>query len=85
MDTSDAHNNVSALEARHIDKNREPYQLVILLDEIDAELALLIDLSLKLPIISLGILMEGTEGDLAQEYKQLCADFQEAREGWLPS
>lgn len=80
-----AHNNISALEARHIDKSKKPYQLLILLDDIDVELSLIIDLSLKIPIMSLGILMEGTEGDLVEEYEQLFADFEEARRGWLPS
>ena len=76
---SHSHNNVTALEERHIDKSAEPHQLRILLDEIDADLAILIELSLKIPMASLGVLLEGTE---SKEYKNLCADFENSRNEW---
>ena len=47
---SHTHNNVDALESRHIDKTMDPYQLQTLLDAIDAELAGLIERSIKIPL-----------------------------------
>lgn len=81
---SHSHNNVGALENRHIDKTKDPHQLLILLDAIDAELAILIELSIKIPLAGLGILLQGESGPVADEYAVLCADFEEARKKWAP-
>lgn len=79
---SHSHNNVGALEARHIDKTKDPHQLLILLDTIDAELAILIELSVKIPLLSLGVLVEGAADPLTKEYAALCSDFDAARKKW---
>lgn len=79
---SHSHNNLNALEAQHIDKTATPHQLVIGLDSIDAELAMLIEASVKVPLLSLDVLMQGTVGSLANEYAAVRSDFEAAQRGW---
>lgn len=79
---SHAHNNVAVLEDRYIDKSKDPYQLRIFSGEIDAELAALVALSVKIPLLSFRVLLDGATGSLAKEHAQLCVDFEEARKKW---
>lgn len=79
---SHSHNNVGALEGRHIDKSKYPYQLVVLLDNIDAELAILVELSVKIPLLSLGLLLDSDTDSLSKEYATLYSDFETARMKW---
>ena len=78
------HNNVSALETRHVDKTREPHQLLIGSDEIDTELAIVIELSLRMPMDALKLLIQRFEGLDATEYARLRTDFDALRAKWAP-
>ncbi len=73
-----SHNNLNALEARHINKSVEPYELQLAKDSIDVELTILIDLSISLPIRSLDLLGPSDQ----TSYDELSRTFDELRERW---
>ena len=78
-----SHNNLSALEERHIARSGEHYELQIFQDDPPDDLVRFLDISLKIAIQSLGLALQLLGAEQDSEYQQLCQDFQQEREQWM--
>jgi len=78
-----SHNNMKTLEDRHVNKESEPYQLRILLDEIDPQLAVMIELAVKIPLYSIAELRKlGVEGVEDDDLQRLIDKFNDLSAAW---
>lgn len=77
-----SHNSLTALEERHLDKSKSPPQLLIGSDGIDQSLASLIEISLRIPMETLTMLMPHHSGVAADDLAALQANLADARQRW---
>ena len=76
------HNGISALEEMHLDTSHAPPAFRMKSDEISKPLAIVIELSIRMPIDSLGLLMAHFQGASEDDYTKLRADFNALRAKW---
>ena len=77
-----AHNTLTALEERHLDATKTPPQLLIASDKIDQSWAALIEISLRIPMETLVMLMPHHTGVAASDLTALQADLTNTRQAW---
>ncbi len=77
-----AHNSLTALEERHLDKTKTPPQLLIASDKIDQSWAILIEISLRIPMETLAMLMPHHTGVAKKDLTALETDMTNARQAW---
>lgn len=78
-----SHNNLSALEERHVARSGEHYELQIFQGDPPDDLVMFLDISLKVAIQSLGLALQLLDAEQEPEYQQLCQDFRQERKQWM--